>query len=666
MNESIAKYRVSFFAWMVVYGLLFVGVSAYLNKLSLSESLLVVSYQLFAYVIPGIAIILLLGINVLTDIEWIGYTFVAGYCYNIILYYITIPFGLRPYVRVISIIFAVICIFIIYKKRERFIYTHDGGGMRICTVGVICYALFMFIAYNGTGLTPDLVGQTEYFTYHRDVLFWIGNLNSLIKQYPPINPREYTSVVFNYHYFSSVQLAIQSIFTGINTVVICIGLYFYSSVVMVVLGTYLFAKKILQSNKGIVLAMCALLITSGVENITKVEHIANYALTSLGTDYALGVLLFLLLALYRYSLEPLKIKGVVSVILLAVLTGTKGPYAAIAVCVISGMCLLWLIGKEYGRAFVFGGSSLAAFGVVYYFVCNTKGYEATGDSLYNLVIRTDPNMSMFEACLRKLGREILNLILMKPIVILPFILLLLIVLHRRRHLTIFEFGCFCAIMAGLAFNAIITMPNNEQTYFALSALVPAWCFVLIAGEHSRNIISAGGKWLGGLTAALFAFGFICFIDGYTYNNNRFNVIYSVADGVKAIKCRVKGEEASVNDEEYLENGLILCREEYEWLTALSEDGNQSAIILYSISESKNRYLSFRSRLIGSFSGKYIMNDEEAVFRLVEGDEEEYKRLQDMGVSYILVDFCEESEIAVPDIFARMVYDGARMRIYEVL
>lgn len=668
MSVSIKKYGESFFAWVVVYSLLFVAVSGYLNQLSLSESLLVVLYQLFAYIVPGMAIVLLLEIKVLTDLEWIGYTFVAGYCYNIALYYITVPFGLQHYVRLISVIFAVISICIIYMKREQLICTHDAGGIRICTVGVACYALFMFIAYNGTGLTPDLVGKTDYYTYHRDVLYWIGNLNSLIKQYPPINPREFSNGTFNYHYFSSLQLAVQSIFTGIDTVVTCIGLYFYSSVVMIVFGTYLFAKKILKNNNEIVLAMCALLITSGVENITKIEHICHYALTSFGTDYALGILMFLMLALYQYSLEPLKVRGAVCVILLTVLTGTKGPFAAIAICVIGGICLLWLIGKEYGRAFVFGGSSLAVFGTVYYFVCNTRGYVAGGDSsvLYNLVIRTDPNMSMVEACLRKLGREILNVVLMKPIVILPFIALLFIVLYRRRYLTIFEFGCLCAVMAGLAFNAIITMPSNQQTYFALSALVPAWCFVLITGEDCRDIISAQGRWLNGLAAALFVFGFVGFMSGYTYNGNRFNVIYGVADGIQAIKCRVVGEEASVRDGEYLENGRILERDEYEQLTALSEDGNQSAIILYSVPESKKGRLAFRRKLIGSFSGKYMMNDEEAINSLAEGNAEEYKRLMDMGVRYILVDFCKESEIAVPDSFARIVYSGDRMRIYEML
>lgn len=410
--------------WVLAYSVIFVVVSALLNRLSPLEVLLAILYYIFVYIIPGMAIILLLGLRVSTDAEWIGYTFVSGYCYNILLYYAIVPFGFQDYISVISMAFAFLCILIIYRKRKLLICTHDRGG--VCTVGVICYVSFMFIAYNGNGLTPDLVGRTDYYTYHRDVLYWIGNLNSLIKQYPPINPREYISGVFNYHYFSSLQLAVQVLVTGIDSVVSCFGLYFYSTVVMIVFGTYLFAKRVFKSNKEIVLAMCAFLITSGVEIITRMGHAHHYALASFGTDYGLGVLLFLLLALYQYSLEPLKVSGAVCVILLAILTGTKGPYAAVAICGIGGMCLIWLIQKKYGRAFIFGGSSLCAFVVVYYFVCNTRGYVTGGDSssLYHLAIRTDPNMSMLEACLRKLGREMLKLVVMKPVVILPFIALL--------------------------------------------------------------------------------------------------------------------------------------------------------------------------------------------------------------------------------------------------
>lgn len=654
--------------WMLVYSAIFVLVSALLNRLSPSEALLAILYYIFVYIIPGMAIILLLGLRVSTDAEWIGYTFVSGYCYNILLYYAIVPFGLQAYIRVISMTSALLCFLIIYWKRGLLICTHDNGGLRICTVGVACYVFFMFIAYNGTGLTPDLVGRTEYYTYHRDVLYWIGNLNSLIKQYPPINPREYIRGIFNYHYFSSVQLAVQVLVTGIDTVVTCIGLYFYSTVVMIVFGTYLLAKKILNSNKEIILAVCALLITSGVENFTRMGHVHHYALASFGTDYGLGILLFLLLALYQYSLEPLKVRGAVSVILLAILTGTKGPYAAIAICGIGVMCLIWLIQKKYGRAFIFGGSSLCAFGAVYYFVCNTRGYAAGGDSssLYNLVIRTDPNMSILEACLRKLGREILKLLLMKPVVILPFIALLFIVLYRRKYLSIFEFGCFCMAAVGLAFNAIIQMPSNQQTYFALAALVPAWCFVLLVGDRCRDVIIAGGgKWLKGVMAGIFVFGFICFLCGNTNKNGRFNVIYSMEDGIKAIKCRITGEEAEVDDEEYLAIGRIMEREEYEQLTAMSRDGEQSAIILYTVPEDKQAYLSFRRQMIGSFSGKYIMCDDEAVGRLAEGDTEEYNRLLDMGVSYILVDFCKESDVIIPDIYAQMIYDGERIRIYKI-
>lgn len=528
--------------WIFIYGILFAGVSAFLNKLSMVEALAVLLYQIFIYALPGMAVILLLGLKVHTDVEWIGYMFVAGYCCNIILYYVVVPFGLQPYTRVVGYLLAVLSIGIIYRKKEQLVCLEDKSGMKICSIGVFCYALFMFVAYNGNGLTPNLTGATDYYTYHRDVLYWIGNLNSLMKQYPPINPREYTDGIFNYHYFSSMQLAVEALFTGVSTAVTCFGLYFYATIPMIVFGTYLFSKKMLKEGRIIVWAMCALLITSGVENITKIEQVCHYALTSFGTDYGLGILLFLMLVLCMYCDDARRIQGVICVALLAVLTGTKGPYAAIALCGFGGICFVLLLQKKVLRSLLFGGTSLAVFGITYYFVCNAKGYtQGSSRKLLNLVIRTDPNMSMIEACMRKMGKEIINFLLMKPSVLLPMIALLIMIVCRKRHISVFGIGCLCMSAAGFGVNAIITMPSNQQTYFALAALVPAWCFVIAEGRsidwsayQGKSIYRFARK----ITVCVFLLGVIGFLAGYTYNGNRFNVIYSIDDGIKMIACRL--------------------------------------------------------------------------------------------------------------------------------
>lgn len=671
-NKMNADYQYGkIFGWLIGYSLLFVLASTFLNRLSAGEAILVFIYQIFLYILPGMAIVALVDNRIRTDVEWIGYSFAAGYCFNILLYYIVVPLGLQQYIRIIGCLCALVSMCIIYKKREGFLCVQDRNGWKLCTVGVSVYGLFMFIAYNGNGLTPDLTGATDYFTYHRDVLYWIGNLQSLMKQYPPINPREYTRGIYNYHYFSSLQLAVQSLFTGVNAAVVCIGLYFHATVGMIVFGTYLLAARILKGNKGTAFAMCALLATSGVENITKIEHVCHYALAAFGTDYGLGIMLFLLLMLYRYCEEPLKRHGVICLILLAVLTGTKGPYAAVAICGFGGVCLLWLIQKKLSRAFAFGFSSLGVFGAIYYFVCNTRGYAGGGNSSYkliNLVIRTDPNMSMLEACLRKLGREVVNILLMKPIVLLPFVVILFVLLWHRRRISIFEFGCLCMTAAGLAVNAIITMPSNQQTYFALAALVPAWCFVLGAGQYKDLAVWKRQKNYRYVCAAmkiLLVVGAICCLAGYTYNGNKFNAVYSIEDGIRMIAGRVTGQGVKFDQDGYWENGLILEAEEYEALCMMAQDGDPQAVIFHVTPESKERYRTYRKKLIVSFSGKYIMNDEGAADALTRGDKQEYLRLYNMGVRYILVDYQKENDALIQEEYAEEVFEGEQIKLYKL-
>lgn len=654
--------------WIFIYAMLFVGVSAFLNKLSMAETLLVLVYQIFIYAVPGMAVILLLGLKVHTDVEWIGYTFVAGYCCNIILYYAVAPFGLIPYMRVAGCLLAALSMVIIYKKREQLVCSEDKSGMKICSIGVLCYALIMFVAYNANGLTPNLTGATDYYTYHRDVLYWIGNLNSLIKQYPPIDPREYAYGIYNYHYFSSIQLAVEALFTGVSTVVTCIGLYFYATIPMIVFGAYLVAKKYIEG-RIIVWAICALLITSGAENITNVAQVCHYVLSTFGTDYGLGILLFLMLALYRYCEDARKLQGIICVALLTVLTGTKGPYAAIALFGFGGTCLALLLQKKVLRSFLFGGTSLASFGITYYFVCNVKGYmRSDSQKLINIVIRTDPNMSMLDACLRKLSREILNVLLMKPVVLLPLIVVLIIFIFQKKRLTVFEFACLCMTVAGLGVNAAITMPTNQEIYFALAALVPAWCLLLDAGKRMNipeMIEHTDSKWIKGALAGLLLLGVVCFVRGYTYNGSQSNIIDSVTDGIKMIGSRMTGKEIKEERQKYLENGYTLGREDYEELLLIAQDYDQKTVILHILPEEKEGCRSYRRKLLGCFSTKYITKDEMAVDKLKENSKEEYQRLYDMGIRYIILDLWGNQEITMSDEFTEKIYVGEQMKIYRI-
>lgn len=221
MERKHKGYRIV--SWVLLYNMLFSAVSVLLNGWSFSAYVKLFSYQTLSVVIPGMAMVLILRIKIASDVGWIGYSFVMGYVYNILLYYVTVPFGLQIYVKVIGVAAAALSMVLLWLKRSDVIgCEHDGAGMKICTVGVIVYAVFMFIAYNGNGLSPALLGRTDYYTYHRDIQYWIGNLHSLIKQYPPLNPRDYDAGIFNYHYFSSIQLAVQAIWTGILS---CSGLY---------------------------------------------------------------------------------------------------------------------------------------------------------------------------------------------------------------------------------------------------------------------------------------------------------------------------------------------------------------------------------------------------------------------------------------------------------
>ncbi len=671
MERKHKGYRIV--SWVLLYNMLFSAVSVLLNGWSFSAYVKLFSYQTLSVVIPGMAMVLILRIKIASDVGWIGYSFVMGYVYNILLYYVTVPFGLQIYVKVIGVAAAALSMVLLWLKRSDVIgCEHDGAGMKICTVGVIVYAVFMFIAYNGNGLSPALLGRTDYYTYHRDIQYWIGNLHSLIKQYPPLNPRDYDAGIFNYHYFSSIQLAVQAIWTGIHPAMLCMGAYFHVTVVMVVFGAYLFAKSVIPEQRPVVLAMGALLLTSGIENVTIVEHICHYALAAFGTDYGLGVMLFFILALYQYSMGTQSAVnggggGTICILLLAVLTGSKGPYGAVALCGIGVVCLYWLCNRKPLRAVVFGITALSVFGIIYFFVCNTAGYVGDGNSasIYHLVIRTDPSMSIPEACFRKLVREAVNILLMKPVVLWPLAVIVFTKLCRRQRFSVFEWSCLGMAFVGLSVNALIRIPGNSQGYFALAALVPAWCCVLCNVKYDKDIFARWGSWKYIVAAVMLLIGVGGFLWGYNRNGNRFGVFYSISDGIYNIAHRMTGQEMPVRSDGKIEDGKMLGKQEYEQLTSLYGDGELDGILLYSLPEQRADLAPFRKNLISSFSGKYIWQNTEAVNAFIEEDTEQMQEFYDMGVRYLLVDFAAESDISIPETNADMIYDSSEMRIYKI-
>ena len=660
------------FSWTLIYSLLFSLISCSLNGLSWKQFIFLLSYQMFIYFLPGVAIVLLLKIPAKTDVQWIGYSFLAGYIFNIVLYFAIVPLHAQEFVKGIGAILSAVAVSIIYLKRKMLECTHDKTGMRLCTVGTLILTLLMFVCYNATGLSPKLTGATDYYEYHRDVLYWIGNLNSLMKQYPPINPREYMAGTLNYHYFSSLQLAVQCLFTEISSVVVCLGTYFHASTVLMIYGTYLFANAVVKNKWVIKIAFVALLFTTGVENITKVSWVAHFIQSALGTDYAMGIFCFFLIVLFNYCEDKgsncnLKYDAVLAG-LIAVIVGTKGPYGAIALCGIGVICIIHLLDGKILKSVVLGATSLATFGLTYYYICNTKGYGSGNSdvSLYNVYIQTEEGMSFKKACLMKAIIEARDFLLMKPAVILPLVIAVILSVCCKKKFTDFEKSCLFMAIVGFAFNAIITMPSNQQLYFALASMVPAWTLVLsLVGRNYDIILSRWKKWMNAGIILIVSVGMICFPMGQTAKHDR--LIRATGVAAQAIRCRYLHETMLVKSDKYDVDDYVLDRDTYEALDELYCNEDMDSVILYHVPEAREKYESYGKKLVGSFSGKYIMVDDK-LYSDIQHSRMDKCKVEDMkqkNIDYIVVDFWQE-ENDLPKSMVQAVYCGKRIAIYRMV
>ena len=237
--------------YILIFGVLLFGiVMASLYSVPIFSKGLVFSlYTLTGMLLPGYALVNLLNIECKTDIELIAYIIFFGYFVSFVQYFFVVPFGIQDYAFVVWIFFSVASVLYLFLKNKRSLLisfkNKDDFGMWSC---LLIFVLVLFVKcglYAGQNLLP--YDEVQITGIHEDLLYWIGNTVELTKRFPPFNFRLYGQT-YNYHYFSSVQLAMTSLATGISPglVSLCFS-YIYPSL-MLVFGGYVVFSKCTQNN----------------------------------------------------------------------------------------------------------------------------------------------------------------------------------------------------------------------------------------------------------------------------------------------------------------------------------------------------------------------------------------------------------------------------------
>ena len=628
--------------------LIFSVLVSILSKQFLLSGIKFFLFQIFAIWVPGFSLVKILNLDTESDIKTIGLSYFMGYCANMLIYLCIVPFHLQDFTAIIIAAIDIICFFYLYtlfrKNRAGFRIERDIFGERICLLLIIIYLVFDFIMYSLDNAIPPMVDAN---VINGDVAYWIGNTIELTKEFPPKNFRSYPAP-YNYHYFSSMQLALASLATGIEPVILTVVYQYIQPVFMIIFGSYLLFKEYAKRNGLVIIGMIILLFSSGFERVSIVTYREHMFDTPFGFDYGMGIFLFYIYFLLKiYYAESFRWKDcLASLFCFACLVGVKAPFAAIAIAGTGLMSLNWLFRREWKKAFLIGLPTLFIFIVLYIGVVNVSGYSG-GDAL-SVISKTPPaeignmsNVNDMTGDVPVVGKVILLMyygIISNPTVFLLMIISLIVSIINKRPLAKGSIILFAMVVIAEMITLFIGMSGNSQMYFLMCAFpVSILIFVLNTDSELNNRLYSL------LLTMLILIGAWGWNEGY---DTQFIGL-----------CKTNINKLMENNEvDHAQNYSINISqmEAYEWLKTHSVWNTQ-------VFSNKG------DGLIGIISGCYLHGGTELFETVSKEEQDEYiSQIKDMNCTYIIYDIAKSPDFVMLSDQCSVVFSNQSTVIYRII
>lgn len=655
-----------------VFGILM----TFLNHLSWKDGASFILFQIAGIFIPGLAVMLLFGWKNLSKMDLIALAYATGYAMNILLYYLTVPFGLKGIMRYCVIIIALAGVVIIGLKHERLEdYENDCRGLLICISFIAVLLIIETLTVCASNFFPPRIQENTIFN---DLLYWIGNTITLNRSYPPISFRDYPQP-YTYHYFSSMQMSVISLATSMRPVILGLAFSFFQPIFLMITGAYALLKRLSSKKFLIIAGMILIFLTEGKVNWTNITHTLHLLVAQFGLDIGLGYYLFFFwMFILQLQKEEFDIKScILAVIFFAMSLGSKAPYGAIAFCAAGIICFIWLLQKKYKKAFSYGIPILVSFVVLYLFVINLGSSDQPETSLLQTFFNEEATIYKMSDFLRIthdnlvglagnhtiLGffLEILSvleaLILSNYCIFLIFFYLLGVKLLRLREWDTFDTACISVIIIGTFITMTWGNPDSSVAYFIMTTYIPA---VLFAVRTADRLIQSDGILNRGKTIFLSAAAVVLIVGGMAeaYGQN-LGYANTMAKGWKNITAP---EERNVNrkDRAYISMDDFAA---YEWIRCNTAE---DALITANIGLQLGREESSRhSRIPGVFMERFVIRNDDTDILFYDLDYGKIEAVRELGIEYIAYNRLATEGFILPEEYGSVVYENATNVIYQL-
>lgn len=464
----------------------------FINNLPLKDGSLFLLFQIGGIVLPGTGFILISTKNIsLSALELLIFSYASGYILNILLYFLLMPLHLQEGLLPLLIILDLFAVYKIRKKHSE-ICLPKKADLLLWGGFLFLLLAFVFVVYCGNNMLPTALEENAYYT---DILYGAGDTIELSHNFPPHHFRNVNQNYF-YHYFSSIQLAVIHLLTGIDIVKLYLLFLPFQSILLLVSSTLLLFRQVMKRNSTfyIFAGMLIVLFTTGNEYITSVNYVSHMYKAPFGFDISAAFGMFALLFLIRQFEQDTfhKFYYIMTMLCFFVCLGSKGPIGAIVLGVLGIVCLEhFFIKKECKTAFLTGFMLLVIFFVVSrFFLIADRSSNASSLNISNEYQRLMNNgrigdffNNLYDGksvpwVIARTLQVLYFPVLCQSTIAILFYLGVLLKVVRYKSIDCLDVACIFMSFVGTILTLVMGHPTLSQTYFLMATYPYAALFGL--------------------------------------------------------------------------------------------------------------------------------------------------------------------------------------------
>lgn len=330
---------------------IFMTITGLIAQVSIYRIVLFLYVQIGVIYFTGRTVLKFIKLKFSNKLSYMFSSYAIGYAVMLVIYLLSLLFH-APKVSVILayIISGINIVTYLYDcrvctKESMEIESIDKKHLAIMSIAFFLTSLFMFLCFQARMLSADMTGYVSMF---HDDQFWFREAVEGTRGIP-MPDFSASGVIRCYHYFSGTWCSFLHYLTGIEIFDICFTFSWVGDLFLLVGGVYvLFAESKNMDFKYIIIALIAILFTSGVQKSTFVTYIHQLYVTHRGflPGYAMGMYTFRLFIKWYEGEKRRTSLLVLCIILLLVTVGMKAPCGCLVLVGMGMICFKMLLFGE--------------------------------------------------------------------------------------------------------------------------------------------------------------------------------------------------------------------------------------------------------------------------------------------------------------------------------